>query len=109
MRPRSKNAIFNKEFDSQYFGFKKDLGEFSQQYLDSKLIALKTELKNIDIINELSYENQINMLYDIGLKMSVIENEIHSHTIDSKQTSEVVNYKLKVDDLDRYNTLNQMH
>jgi len=97
--------IFNKEFDSQYYGFKKDLGEFSQQYLDSKLIALKTELKNIDIINELSYENQINMLYDIGLKMSVIENEIHSHTIDSKQTSEVVNYKLKVDDLDRYNTI----
>ena len=96
---------YNKEFDSQYYGFKKDLGEFSQQYLDSKLIALKTELKNIDIINELSYENQINMLYDIGLKMSVIENEIHSHTIDSKQTSEVVNYKLKVDDLDRYNTI----
>jgi len=97
--------LFNKEFDSQYYGFKKDLGEFSQQYLDSKLIALKTELKNINLINELSYENQINMLFGIGLKMSVIENEIHSHTIDSKQTSEVVNYKLKVDDLDRYNTI----
>jgi CHAT domain-containing protein len=96
---------YNVEFDSQYYRNKKYLGEFSQQYFDYKLIALKSELKNINLINELSYENQINMLYDIGLKMSVIENEIHSHTIDSKQTSEVLNYKLKVDDLDRYNTI----
>jgi CHAT domain-containing protein len=97
--------VYNKEFDSQYYGFKKDLGEFSEQYLNSKLVALKTELKNINIINELSYENQINMLLDIGLKMSALENEIHSHIIDKKQTNEILNYKLKVDDLDRYNSI----
>jgi CHAT domain-containing protein len=97
--------VYNKEFDSQYYGFKKDLGEFSEQYINSKLVALKTELKNINIINELSYENQINMLLDIGLKMSALENEIHSHIIDKKQTNEILNYKLKVDDLDRYNSI----
>ena len=97
--------LYNVEFDSEYYGLKKDLGEFSEQYLNSKLVALKTELKNIDIINELSYENQINMMVDIGLKMSALENEVHSRIIDSKQTNEILNYKLKVDDLDRYNSI----
>ena len=37
--------------------------------------------------------------------MSVIENEVYTHSTDIKQINEVVNYKLKVDDLDRYNTM----
>ena len=97
--------IFDVKKDLKYYGYKRNMGVFTPQYLNLKLIALKSKLKNINIINELSYENQINMLVDIGLKMSALENEIHSHTINSKQTSEVVNYKLKVDDLDRYNTI----
>ena len=45
------------------------------------------------------------MMVDIGLKMSALENEVHSRIIDSKQTNEILNYKLKVDDLDRYNSI----
>lgn len=97
--------IFDKKKDLKYYGYKRDMGVFTPQYLNLKLIALKSELKNINIINELSYENQINMMVDIGLKMSALENEVHSHIIDSKQTNEILNYKLKVDDLDRYNSI----
>lgn len=96
---------YNVEFDSQYYRNKKYLGNFSPQYLDSKLLALKSELQNINMINELSYENQINLLSKIGIKMSVIENEVFNHSADKKQIKEVINYKLKLDDLDRYNTL----
>lgn len=97
--------IFDVKKDLKYYGYKRDMGVFTSQYLNLKLIALKSELKNINIINDLSYENQINMMVDIGLKMSALENEVHSHIIDSKQTNEILNYKLKVDDLDRYNSI----
>ena len=97
--------IFDVKKDLKYYGYKRDMGVFTPQYLNLKLIALKSELKNINIINKLSYENQINMMVDIGLKMSALENDVHSHIIDSKQTNEILNYKLKVDDLDRYNSI----
>jgi len=96
---------YNVEFDSQYYRNKKYLGEFTPQYLDSKLVELKSELNNVNLINELSYENQVNLLIKMGVKMSVIENEVYSHSTDIKQINEVLNYKLKVDDLDRYNTM----
>ena len=97
--------IFDVKKDLKYYGYKSDMGVYTPQYLNLKLVKFKSELKNINIINQLSYENQINMLHAIGVKMSVLENEVHSHVIDSKQTNEVLNYKLKVDDLDRYNTI----
>ena len=97
--------VFNVNFDLQYYGFKKQMGEFSPQYLDLKLITFQKELEKINIINELSYENQTNLLMKIGVQMSVIENEIYNQTIDSTQTNEVLNYKLKIDDVDRYNTI----
>jgi len=96
---------YNVEFDSQYYRNKKYLGEFTPQYLDSKLVELKSELNNVNLINELSYENQVNLLIKMGVKMSVIENEVYNHSTDIKQINEVLNYKLKVDDLDRYNTM----
>ena len=97
--------VFNVNFDLQYYSFKKQMGEFSPQYLDLKLITFQKELEKINIINELSYENQANLLMKIGVQMSVIENEIYNQTIDSTQTNEVLNYKLKIDDVDRYNTI----
>ncbi|MDA9057561.1 CHAT domain-containing protein [Flavobacteriaceae bacterium] len=96
---------YNVEFDSQYYRNKKYLGEFTPQYLDSKLVELKSELNNVNLINELSYENQVNLLIKMGVKMSVIENEVYTHSTDIKQINKVLNYKLKVDDLDRYNTM----
>ncbi len=97
--------VFNVNFDLQYYNFKKQMGEFTSQYLDLKLITFQKELEKINIINELSYENQANLLMKIGVQMSEIENEIYNQTIDSTQTNEVLNYKLKIDDVDRYNTI----
>ena len=97
--------VFNVNFDLQYYSFKKQMGEFSPQYLDLKLITFQKELEKINIINELSYENQANLLMKIGVQMSVIENEIYNQTMDSTQINQVLNYKLKIDDVDRYNTI----
>ena len=95
----------NVEFDAQYYIKRKHLGEFTPQYLDSKLLELKSELQNINMVNELSYENQINLLIKMGVKMAAIENEVYNHFTDVGQINEVINCKLKVDDLDRYNTM----
>ena len=96
---------YNVEFDAQYYINRKHLGEFTPQYLDSKLLELKSELQNINMVNELSYENQINLLSEMGVKMATIENEVYNYSTETEQINEVINCKLKVDDLDRYNTM----
>ena len=55
--------VFNVNFDLQYYNFKKQMGEFTSQYLDLKLITFQKELEKINIINELSYENR-NIYHD---------------------------------------------
>ena len=62
--------IFDVKKDLKYYGYKRDMGVFTPQYLNLKLIALKSELKNINI----SFVN----LEKNKAKVSILNNNILS-------------------------------
>lgn len=95
----------NVSYDDQYFGYKKQFGVISMEILEIALAKLKAELNKVEIIKKLSYENQVYLMLDLGNKMNQLEHDFFLVTNNSsKALEQLIDYKLKIDDLDRYNT-----
>jgi hypothetical protein len=66
----------NKAFDNQYYTLKKHLGETEPEFISFQLENFELQLSSIKVINQLSYENQINMMLDIGIRLSHLEKQV---------------------------------
>ena len=95
-----------KNYDKMYYSYKKDFGIIEPEYFGYALEDFKSNLSKLELINKLSYENQIYLLVSLGIKMKNLERNIllPNVSLDNSILDDLVNYKLKVDDLDRYNT-----
>ena len=95
---------YKKPLDKKYYDLKYSFGKFEPEFISFQIENFESKLSNIALINELSYENQINMMLRIGISLSQLEKYVLNNLSDKENLKFLSNFKLKVDELDRYNT-----
>ena len=94
----------NKPFDNQYYTLKNYLGETEPEFISFQIKNFKSQLSKINLINQLSYENQLSMMINIGIRLFNLEKQVLNNSYNKDELRNLFKFKLSIDDLDRYNT-----
>lgn len=96
---------YNKPQDEFYNKWKTALnGVVTKEFVDSRIAEFNKVITDIEIMNNLSYESQINFMTKAANDLFYLERDIYDNIYNTDQLNKLANFKFLLDNVDVYNT-----
>ena len=96
---------FNKPIDKFYIEIESILtGVITPVFINNKLDEFQKIISDTEIMNTLSYENQINFMTETANKLLGLEVDLYNNLKTQDQLERLTNFKFLLDNIDIYNT-----
>ena len=96
---------FNKPIDKFYIEIESILtGIKTPVFINNKLDEFQKIINDTEIMNTLSYENQINFMTETANKLFYLEVNLYNDLTTKDQLERLTNFKFLLDNIDMYNT-----